>query len=125
MAIKVIGIQHVNVRLNNPEENREFYGRILGLSADPKLPFRPESPNYWWQVGDAQIHTPSSGNGGTGHHFALMVEDIEEAKRVFEAEGVRILRENKAPGRARQLFVEDPAGNQIEFFQPPVWQDAG
>jgi glyoxylase I family protein len=120
MAIKVIGLQHVNVHLDNPEQNRDFYGRVLGLQSDPKFPFDPERPNYWWQVGDCQIHTPCGGSGGTGSHFALMVEDIEEAKRTFEAEGIPY-REQKAPGRALQIFIKDPAGNQIEFFQPPVW----
>jgi hypothetical protein len=49
-----------------------------------------------------------------------MVEDIQETKRTFEAEGISY-RESKAPGRALQIFVQDPAGNQLEFFQPPVW----
>ena len=41
-------------------------------------------------------------------------------KRCFDAEGVKY-RESKAPGRALQVFAQDPAGNQLEFFQPPVW----
>src|SRR4051794_24968808 len=115
MSIKVIGLHHANVHLQNPEQARDFYGRVLGMEADPKPVF--ERPNFWWQVGDSgcQIHTPSAGGNGT--HFALMVEDIQEAKRTLEAEGIAF-RESKAAGRAMQLFIQDPAGNQIELFQP-------
>ena len=118
MSIKVIGLHHANVHLQTPEQTQDFYGRILGMSADPKPVF--ERPNFWWQTGNGcQIHTPSA--GGSGNHFALMVEDIEEVKRVFEAEGITY-REGKAAGRALQVFAHDPAGNQVEFFQPPVWE---
>ena len=50
-----------------------------------------------------------------------MVEDIEETCRVFKAEGIDY-REQKNSGRAKQIFVRDPAGNTLEFFQPPVWE---
>ena len=120
MSIKVIGLHHANVHLAAPEQSQDFYGRLLGMDADPAPTFSPERPNFWWQTGNGcQIHTPSH-SAGAGTHFALMVEDIEEVKRTFDAEGIAY-RENKAPGRARQIFASDPAGNQLEFFQPPVW----
>jgi len=122
MSIKVIGLHHANVHLQNPEQTRDFYGRILGMEPDPKPEFQADRPNFWWQTGNGcQIHTPSSGGGaGAGTHDALMVEDIEEVKRTFDAEGITY-REGKASGRALQVFAQDPAGNQVEFFQPPVW----
>ena len=120
MSIKVIGLHHANVHLQTPEQTRDFYGRVLGMDADDKPEFPSDRPNFWWQTGNGcQIHTPSHG-GGSGSHFALMVEDIEEVKRVFDAEGITY-REGKAAGRALQVFAHDPAGNQVEFFQPPVW----
>ncbi|HLY67175.1 MAG TPA: glyoxalase superfamily protein [Chloroflexota bacterium] len=124
MGIKVIGLHHTNVHLETPEQSRDFYGRILGMEADSKPEFSTERPNFWWQVGrsGAQIHTPSHGGGG-GSHFALMVEDIDETKRTLDAEGIAY-REQKAAGRALQIFIQDPAGNQIELFQPPVWDES-
>lgn len=128
MAIKIIGLHHANVHMQNPEQARDFYGRVLGLESDPAMPFDPERPNFWWNLGQqgTQIHSPSfgaEGQGANANHFALLVEDIEEARRTFESEGLPY-RENKQPGRALQLFVQDPAGNTLEFFQPPVWPDA-
>jgi catechol 2,3-dioxygenase-like lactoylglutathione lyase family enzyme len=119
MGIKVLGLHHANVHLGSAAEAADFYGRILGMTADPTPEFPPDRPNFWWQAGQCQIHTPSHGRG-SGSHFALLVEDIEETKRTLEAEGIPY-REQKAPGRALQVFVTDPAGNQIELFQPPVW----
>jgi glyoxylase I family protein len=119
MSIKVLGLHHANVHLTSPEQTKDFYGRILGMEADPTPEFPADRPNFWWQAGNCQIHTPSHGFG-SGNHFALMVEDIEEVRRVFKREGIEF-REAKAPRRALQVFVQDPAGNQIELFQPPVW----
>lgn len=120
MSINVIGLHHANVNLPSADEARDFYGRILGMQADPTPEFPVDRPNFWWQAGECQIHTPSHGQG-SGMHFALLVEDIEEVKRTLAAEGIPF-REQKAAGRALQVFVQDPAGNQIELFQPPVWQ---
>ncbi|MDE3074032.1 MAG: hypothetical protein KGJ86_01265 [Chloroflexota bacterium] len=50
--------------------------------------------------------------------MALMVEDIEEAKRTFQAEGIQYA-EQQIPGRGPQLFITDPAGNMLEFMEPP------
>lgn len=125
MAIKILGLHHANVHLQNAEQARDFYGRILGLESDPKLKFNPERPNYWWNLGQqgTQIHSPAfsaDGQGANANHFALLVEDLEETKRTFTAEGIAY-REQSQPGRATQIFVQDPAGNTLEFFQPPVW----
>jgi catechol 2,3-dioxygenase-like lactoylglutathione lyase family enzyme len=125
MAIKIIGLHHANVHLQSSQQALDFYGRILGLNRDPKQQFDPERPNFWWNLGEqgTQIHSPAfagDGQGANANHFALMVEDIEDTIRTFEAEGIRF-REQHLPGRAKQIFVEDPAGNTLEFFQPPVW----
>jgi len=125
MAIKVLGLHHANVHLPRHEQALDFYGRILGLERDPKQQFDPQRPNYWWNLGQqgTQIHSPAfagDGQGANANHFALLVEDIAETKRTFDAEGIAYS-EQKQPGRALQIFVHDPAGNTLEFFQPPVW----
>jgi len=125
MAIKILGLHHANVHMQHPDQARDFYGRILGLGRDPKQQYNDQMPNFWWQLGDqgTQIHSPcyaGDGQGPNANHFALMVEDIEETCRTFKAEGISY-REQKNPGRAKQIFVQDPNGNTLEFFQPPVW----
>jgi catechol 2,3-dioxygenase-like lactoylglutathione lyase family enzyme len=125
MPIKVLELQHLNVRLQTPEQARDFYGRLLGLEQDPRMPYSEERALMWWNVGqDRQIHTPigprinqTPSGRPIVRHFALRVEDIEDAKRVLAQEGIPF-DEQVLPGRtARQIFVNDPAGNLVELFQ--------
>src|SRR5690349_11197155 len=111
MGIKVKTLQHMNVRLQTLEQARDFYGRVLGLQEDPTMPWSEERRLIWWNLGrGAQIHTPigdrvnttPSGRPIVGH-FALGVEDIQETKRTFDAEGIHY-DEQTLPGRGLQLF---------------------
>ena len=124
MAIKVTGLQHANIRLQTPGQAEDFYGRVLGLERDPRMPWSEERRLMWWNIANgAQLHTPigervnaTPSGRPIGPHFALAVEDVEEAKRTLEAEGIRY-DEQTLPGRGLQLFVSDPAGNLVELFQ--------
>ena len=125
MPIKVLAMQHTNVRLQTADQARDFYGRVLGLEQDPSMPYTEERGLIWWNTGNGQqIHTPIGPRVNTTpsgrrivNHFALQVEDIEEAKRTLTAEGIHY-DEQVLPGRtARQIFIEDPGGNLVELFQ--------
>ena len=124
MAIKIVGLQHANIRLQTQEQAQDFYGRILGLERDPGMPWSEERRLIWWNLGkNGQLHTPigervnSTPSGRPiGSHFALAVADVQEAKRTLDAEGIQY-DEQTLPGRGLQLFVNDPAGNLVELFQ--------
>jgi catechol 2,3-dioxygenase-like lactoylglutathione lyase family enzyme len=124
MGIKVKTLHHTNIRVQTVDQAREFYGRVLGLEADPSMPWSDERRLIWWNVGTGnQIHMPVGERVNTtpsgrpiGPHFALGVEDIEEAKRTLDAEGIDY-DQQVLPGRGLQLFVNDPAGNLVELFQ--------
>jgi catechol 2,3-dioxygenase-like lactoylglutathione lyase family enzyme len=124
VAIKIVGLQHANIRLQTQEQAQDFYGRILGLERDPGLPWSEDRRLIWWNLGNnAQLHTPIGELVNTtpsgrqiGSHFALAVADAEEAKRTLDAEGIPY-DEQTLPGRGLQLFVNDPAGNLVELFQ--------
>ena len=123
MGIKVVGLHHANIRLASQEQAQDFYGRILGLERDPRMPWSDERRLIWWNVGSGQLHTPigervnaTPSGRPIGSHFALAVADVQEAKRTLEAEGIHY-DEQTLPGRGLQLFVSDPAGNLVELFQ--------
>ena len=124
MGIRVVGLHHANVRLQTQEQALDFYGRVLGLERDPGMPFNEDRPLIWWNIGKgAQLHTPigaristTASGGQIPNHFALAVEDVNEARRTLEAEGIAF-DEQVLPGRGLQLFVRDPAGNMVELFQ--------
>ncbi|HUZ78991.1 MAG TPA: VOC family protein [Chloroflexota bacterium] len=127
MSIKVLKLHHANMRLQTPDQARDFYGRVLGLAPDPTFAFDPTRPNFWWNIAETgtQFHTPCAANPDGSpssemgiQHVALMVEDILEAKRTFDHEGIAY-REAQIPGRGLQVFIHDPAGNMLEFFEQP------
>ena len=124
MPIRVKKLHHANVRLQTVEQAEDFYGRVLGLERDPSMPWSEERRIMWWNVGEGeQLHTPIGERVNTtpsgrqiGGHFALGVEDVQEAKRTLDAEGIPY-DEQTLPGRGLQLFLNDPAGNLVELFQ--------
>jgi len=92
VGIKVKAMHHANVRLQTPDQAEDFYGRVLGLQRDPSMPWSDERRLMWWNIpGGAQIHTPigervnqTPSGRPIGAHFALAVDDIQEAKRTLE-----------------------------------------
>lgn len=132
MAIKIVGIHHHAVRINDDNQPldavHDFYTTALGLNHDEG---RPEMgvPGWWINVGEGgQIHLiggpdPSPYAKGPGKdpaapHVALAVEDIVAARKHLEDLGVDFWTlEGVAGPDAQQLFVNDPCGNVIELHQ--------
>ena len=133
MAIKVLGIHHHAVRIDQGNHSldtfRAFYSEVLGLEADPGRPNVPSIPGLWIDVaGTAQIHLmggdfPSPlckvpGEDPVDTHVALAVEDVAAAKAELERLGVHYWSLMGVAGPdTEQLFVRDPAGNMIELHQ--------
>ena len=133
MAIKVLGIHHHAVRIDQGNHSldtfRNFYSEVLGLEADPGRPNVPSVPGLWIDVaGSGQIHLmggafPSTlcktpGEDPVDVHVALAVEDVTAAKAELERLGVYYWSLMGVAGpETEQLFVRDPAGNMIELHQ--------
>src|SRR5207248_1016872 len=134
--IKIIELHHHGIRIGKtPEEldkARHFYTDVLGLQADPKRPALPGVPGFWMFVGNesntASIHlmgavgisplARSAREDPSLPHVALAVEDIQEAKRELEAQGIWFWQIQGLVGEnSDQVFVEDPFGNIIELHQ--------
>lgn len=131
MAIKILGIHHHAVKINDKNQPLEavhdFYTNVLGLNHDEGRPGMGV-PGWWINVGDAQIHLiggpePSQYAKGPGQdpaaaHVALAVEDIVETRKELERLGVDFWTLEGVSGPdAQQLFVNDPCGNMIELHQ--------
>ena len=133
MAIKIIGIHHHAVRINDDKQPLDavhhFYTNVLGLNADESRPTIPGIPGWWIDIGDRQqIHliggeVPSPVAKGPGQdpaaaHVALLVEDIAEAKTELDRQGVSYWSLSGVAGpELEQVFVTDPCGNMIELQQ--------
>jgi catechol 2,3-dioxygenase-like lactoylglutathione lyase family enzyme len=136
MPIKVLELHHHGIRIGPSEDAvnraRHFYGEVLGLETDQGRPNIPGIPGFWMYVGNeqysAQIHlmgaegrspmARSDKEDPTIPHVALAVEDIREAKRTLDQEGVWYWEIQGLVGdNSDQVFVQDPFGNVIELHE--------
>jgi len=127
-GIKVTSFDHVTIICADLDATRRFYVDLLGIAevARPVFGF----PGLWFQIGNVQIHatqesaeTGKAGwgdRGGTvvsrGHHIAFAVDDVSEALKLVEANGVRIASPlQHRPDGFRQLYLYDPDGHVVEL----------
>ena len=115
--MRAMAVHHVSINVDELDAALAFYTGTLGLTV------RPDRPNLgvdgaWLDAGGQQVHlivgeVPPS----NGQHFAVVVDDIEDAIANLRADGVRV--SDASPiGTGRQAFLRDPAGNMIELHQP-------
>jgi lactoylglutathione lyase len=106
------------------DESLRFYVDVFGME---RLP----SPNFsqrveWLRLGEQQLHLfTSKSPAPRSHHFALDVDDFEEAYR--KARKLELLDDEtfgaavrELPDGAVQMYIRDPAGNLVEVNWPDV-----
>jgi catechol 2,3-dioxygenase-like lactoylglutathione lyase family enzyme len=111
--MKPIQLQHTSIRVADVDRSRQFYDRVLGLTAVE----RPDlgMPGRWYGIGAGQLHLIQCeplglGIDPSGPHFAIEVDDLDAARRELGAAGIEML----DPG-GNQLWVHDPDGNTVEL----------
>ncbi len=114
MSFRVTGVHHVAVVVEDLTTARTFYCDNLGLPEIQRPRF--ESEGFWVQIGAQQLHV-SHGDEASHkrNHFAVGVEDIDDAVAQLEAAGVNVRRGPGVAGAGSQAFVRDPGGNLIEL----------
>ncbi|MCZ6535307.1 MAG: VOC family protein [Dehalococcoidia bacterium] len=124
--IKGTRLQHAAFHTTDLDKARDFYGRILGLKEIVRA--NVMSQGIWYNVGpEHEIHitlsdstgVPNKGRdinprkrGVEGRHLAFAVDDLEETKKLLDAEGMPYVGSND---NLPQIFVEDPDGNLVEI----------
>ncbi len=124
MKRRVRQLDHVALHVADVSVSVGFYRDALGLEPMPRPAF--DFPGAWFRLGPTQelhligdraqpVHSHNRGN-----HFALLVDDVDEAQAFLRSRGVPILKRNTRPDGAAQVFIQDPDGHVIEFCgQPP------
>lgn len=112
------GVHHVSINVDDLESAGRFYVDAFGMEPLPRPDFG--FPGMWLQCGAQQIHLMQVDGhvAPKGQHFALGVDDIEQAIRALRDKGVEVSDVLDIPGAGRQAFLEDPCGNMIELNQP-------
>ncbi len=54
----------------------------------------------------------------TANHFAIRVDDLDEAVADLQAQGVDVRKIPHIEGAGHQAFLHDPFGNFLELNQP-------
>jgi len=117
--MKPRGVHHVSLNVRDVEEAREFYTKVLGFEEAERPDFG--FPGLWLQAGAQQIHlmgVEAHEPPLRGQHFALWVDDLDEAVADLASRGLEPRARFEFPGAGRQAFFRDPSGNLIELNQP-------
>ena len=130
--IKILELNHVTIISRDIDASRRFYVGVLGMEELPPVPAFTHT-SIWFHRGNAEIHlvhepdsTQEPGDPATipeggrdwsrSRHFALAVEDIEEARQTLEQHGVEIVLGPRPRGDGpMQMFCYDPDGYLIEL----------
>ena len=115
--MKLNGIHHVSINVDNVDTARTFYVDVLGL----ELVDRPDLgfPGLWLRSGGQEIQLLGIETAARvkEQHLAFAVDDLGEVRRRLESHGVKISKDVEIPGVCVQAFAHDPSGNMIEFNQ--------
>lgn len=123
--LKVEGVTHWSIPVNNLEEAERFYQEVLGLEYQGRL---GNSGMSCFTVGghsillcqrnDPVIRTPRQDNR-LHHAFNVSPEMFERACRLFREKGIRIAEpivyREHGFFTGRELYFLDPSGNMLEL----------
>ena len=119
--MRVVGHDHIVLRVADAERSLEFYAGGLGLAPERLEEWRAgEAPFVSVRVDAGTVIDLQEGDrtGVNLDHFALVVEgvDLEEIAASGEFEVVRGVRRLwGAQGVGRGVYVTDPDGNVVEL----------
>ncbi len=128
-VLKVEGVTHWSIPVNDLNKAEDFYGELLGLAPVGRLGNNIMS---CFNVGDHNIllcERPSPVDGplkedaGVHHSFTVSPETFELACKVFHERNVTIEHLTyRAQGvfTGRELYFFDPSGNRLEL-RDPTW----
>ena len=114
-----VAVHHVALDVDDLAAALRFYVGGMGFTELRRPDFGV--PGAWLDMGEHQLHLvevsgPLPANGG--RHFALRVDDLDDAVASLRAHGVTVDPIPEIPGAGRQAFLVDPSGNLIELNQP-------
>lgn len=118
----VRALNHVGLHVVDVGRARAFYAEVLGLEELPRPAF--DFPGAWFRLGPGQeLHLIGKRASGDGRfkecHYSLEVDDLDAlAARLVEL-GLEHRGPRRRPDDARQVFVRDPDGHEIELLELP------
>ena len=129
--LKVDGVAHWSIPVNDLAESEKFYGDLLGLESKGRL---GNSNMSCFAVGghsillcqrkEALTRTPQQDNR-MHHAFDVSPQMFERACKLFRGKGIRIAEaivyRERGHFTGRELYFLDPSGNMLEL-RDPTWK---
>ncbi|MFQ6029380.1 MAG: VOC family protein [Dehalococcoidia bacterium] len=129
--LKIEGVTHWSIPVNNLTEAEEFYGDLLGLTPMGRL---GNSVMSCFNVGDhnillCELEYPvkqiNDGDDRVHHSFTVSPETFQQACKLFHERQIPIADlVYRARGffTGRELYFYDPTGNRLEL-RDPTWTE--
>ncbi len=112
-------IHHVALRVARPEVAARFYSDVLGLPETRRFHEGGAVKSIWLDAGGVILMLERSLRGagadeGSGHLFAIAVEDLAAWERRLDAAGIAIVDRTE-----HTLYVCDPDGHRVGLSTYP------
>jgi len=119
--MQILELNHVAIHVKDVAKSFEFYEKKLGFISIPRPAFN--FPGAWFKLGPAQqlhliggrveeVHSLPEGS-----HYALKCKSIEAVRLAFLEKGIIFKGPKSRPDGVQQIFLQDPDGYFIEFFE--------
>ncbi len=120
--MRVRALNHVGLHVVDVERTCSFYRDVLGLTRLPRPDF--DFPGAWFALGEGQqLHILGRKASGDlrfkESHFSLEVEGLDGFIERLESLGLECRGPLLRPDDARQAFLRDPDGHEIELVEFP------
>ncbi|MDP8904069.1 MAG: VOC family protein [Chloroflexota bacterium] len=116
-TIEVVGLDHVQLAMPVGQEDaaRRFYADILGLTEVEKPAGLAGRGGCWFVGQSTHLHlgVEADFRPATKAHPALLVADLDAARRTLTEAGVRVVDDDSID--VDRFYADDPFGNRIEF----------
>ena len=124
-APRVMGLDHVVLRVADIDRSIAFYEQVLGLHVERRL---AEIGLVQLRAGSAMIdlvpRTEDEDEGRNMDHYAVQIEelDVPALTAHLKAHGIdpgEVRRRYGAEGYGSSIYITDPDGNTVELKGPP------
>ena len=129
--LKIEGVTHWSLPVNNLEESETFYGDLLGLTPGGRL---GDSGMSCFKIGDISIllcarrqpvKKPPEEDQLVHHSLTVSPQTFVQACKVFNERKVPVIElvyRAKGHFTGRELYFFDPTGNRLEL-RDPTWKE--